>query len=197
MLESGIYKITNLTNNNIYIGSASNYDKRRGTHISLLRKGNHKNPYLQNAFNKYSEKSFIFELMEKVEDISNLLKREQFWIDFYKSYEKGIGYNISRIAGSNLGNKMSKEAKEKIGNFWRGKKFSQERIDSMRKSRTENQGRGIIVYDKNMNRLHEFASISETSRQLRVSIAAICRQAKNLTGSKRVYKTSTYIFRYI
>lgn len=44
-----IYKITNLINKKCYVGSAIYYDKRRGTHISKLRRNKHNNPYLQSA----------------------------------------------------------------------------------------------------------------------------------------------------
>jgi len=44
-----IYKITNIINNKIYIGSAAYYDKRIGDHVSNLRKNKHHNKYLQSA----------------------------------------------------------------------------------------------------------------------------------------------------
>lgn len=47
--ELVIYQIKNKINNKIYIGSATYYNKRKGTHISRLRKGSHNNPHLQAA----------------------------------------------------------------------------------------------------------------------------------------------------
>ena len=58
--SSGIYKITNKTNGNYYIGSASIICNRWWIHISKLRKNCHSNKYLQNAFNKYGESNFEF-----------------------------------------------------------------------------------------------------------------------------------------
>ena len=52
MLESGIYKITNLTNGMVYIGSSINIEIRLKHHFRELKNNRHKNRHLQNAFNK-------------------------------------------------------------------------------------------------------------------------------------------------
>jgi predicted GIY-YIG superfamily endonuclease len=187
-----IYKITNIVDNKFYIGSASFYDKRIGTHINKLRNKTHFNKYLQNAWNKYGENSFEFSIIEQVNNKENLIKREQYYLDLYKSYIKEIGYNINKKAESRLGGKMPESAKIKIGNFWRGKKHSLERIKNLIKDRTLSQGRSILVYDKDFNFINEYPSLSETSRQLKLTIAAICRQCQK---NKRTTH-SKYNFRY-
>ena len=40
MDKSGIYTITNILDNKIYVGYATNFRKRKGDHISNLRKNN-------------------------------------------------------------------------------------------------------------------------------------------------------------
>lgn len=190
-----IYKITNLTTGKIYIGSASWYDKRIGTHIHRLRRNDHDNIYLQNAWNKYGEEDFSFEIIEEANK-ENLIEREQYWIDTTNCIDRKVGYNIQKIAGTSKGRKMPESARKKIGDFWRGKKFSNERIIKVRKDRTEAQGKKVVVYDKSMTFLHEFSSISECSRQLKVSIASISKQCSQLSGNKKNRKDSHYIFRY-
>jgi|GEM_PF-6198083 len=69
--------------------------------------------------------------------------------------------------------KMPESAKIKIGNFWRGKKHSEERKLQTRLNRTLSQGKAVIVMDKNNNYINEYPSISETSRQLGISIATV------------------------
>lgn len=191
-----IYKIICQTTGKFYIGSASFYDKRIGSHVSRLRKKTHWNIYLQAAWDKYGEDDFSFEIIEELAGKDKLVEREQYWLDTTKCYERTIGFNLDKIANSKIGSVMPEAAKRKIGDFWRGKKFSQERIDAIRKARTLAQGKAVLVYDKNMNLLHEFCSISETSRQLNVSIAAVSKQCKLQIGDKRTYKTSKYVFRY-
>ena len=118
--ESGIYAIINLLDGKRYIGSAVNLKRRRWDHFSDLRNGVHKNGHLQNAFNKYGEDAFCYSVLELVFDKSNLIEREQVWIDGYEFDEL---YNIARIAGSSLGTKHSEETRKKIsasrmGNRW-------------------------------------------------------------------------------
>jgi group I intron endonuclease len=105
---SGIYMILNIVNGKFYIGSSVNVNSRISGHKHLLNKGNHHSKYLQRAWNKYKEESFIFELIEKC-DPEECLKREQVWLDFHQCYDKTIGYNIVNIAGRTTGYKHDKE----------------------------------------------------------------------------------------
>lgn len=169
-----IYKITNIINNKIYIGSAAYYDKRIGDHVSNLRKGKHHNKHLQFAWNKYNENNFVFEILEKVDCKENLRDREQYYIDLYRPFDPNIGYNLCKLAERNrFGMKMPESAKIKIGNFWRGKKHSEERKAKLKLNRTLQQGKTVIVYDKNFNYICEFCSMAETARQLNVSIGSV------------------------
>src|SRR5512147_117294 len=106
---SGIYSIT--INNKIYIGSAVNLTKRQYKHKSHLNTNSHPNVYLQRAYNKYHE--FNFQVLQYC-DKNDLLKFEQFWIDWTKSCDPICGYNMAPVAGSSLGRKMSEEAKAKM-----------------------------------------------------------------------------------
>ncbi len=109
---SGIYKITCTANKKIYIGSAINLRLRRKDHFGMLRRGKHENPKLQNAWNKYGEQAFTFEVLELVLSMS-LTAREQYWFNKLKPFGNK-GFNIARIAGSNLGRKNSPEQIEKM-----------------------------------------------------------------------------------
>jgi len=94
----GVYKILNLVNGKFYIGSTTQSFKKRGVqHYSDLVRGVHKNSYLKYSWNKYGEKSFKFEIVEFCES-QDSLTREQYWLDFTKSYDKTIGYNINPLA---------------------------------------------------------------------------------------------------
>ena len=58
--DTGIYKITNLTTNKVYIGQTSiNLIGRWKSHIIALNKKKHKNILLQRAWNKYGPEAFI------------------------------------------------------------------------------------------------------------------------------------------
>jgi len=191
-----IYKITCLSNNKCYIGSASYYDKRIGTHVNLLRRNKHKNKHLQYAWDKYGEENFIFEVL-----IENLLKEdlpdvELEYIIKFKCLDRNFGFNMNSDTRSRRGMNMSESSKIKIGNFWRGKKFSKERILELIERATKLQGKPILCYDKDFNFIKEFKSISEASRELNVRISGISKQCSQLSGSMRKRKDSLYIFRY-
>jgi hypothetical protein len=189
-----IYKITCSGDNKFYIGSATYYAKRMDKHFWGLKNNKHVNPYMQNAYNKYGANSFSCEILEYC-TMDNLIEREQYWLDLTQCYDRTVGFNISKIAESKRGTKMPESAKIAIGNFWRGKKFSQERINNIRLARTREQGKTILCYDKDMNLVGEFVSISETARQLNVSISAISKQCSRKNGFKKS-KNSNFIFRY-
>lgn len=122
-ITSGIYKITNLINNKIYVGSTKFFNIRKTEHYSRLRLNSHCNIKLQRSFNKYGEQNFKFEILETCIE-SNLIFREQFYIDTLKPE-----FNICKIAGrlsiprtddwnrkiseSNMGKKASKETRLK------------------------------------------------------------------------------------
>lgn len=65
--KSGIYAFVNKINGMFYIGSATIFRKRWDLHLNELRKNKHKNPYLQNVYNKYGEINFQFIILEYCE----------------------------------------------------------------------------------------------------------------------------------
>jgi len=101
MNYAGIYCIQNKINNKRYIGSSVNIEKRWKNHRKNLLERKHHSPALQNAWNKYGEKNFIFLALEQVNDLNDLLIREQYYFDLHKPHIRG--YNICPTAGSCLG----------------------------------------------------------------------------------------------
>lgn len=90
---SGIYKIENLINGKIYIGSSINMESRFKSHFGALRGNRHHNIYLQRSFNKHGEDNFDFEVIEQC-DKGIMLEREQYYIDLFDCANRLIGYNI-------------------------------------------------------------------------------------------------------
>ena len=105
----GIYVILNRVNEHLYVGSAVNLIHRKRHHLSYLSRGQHKNPYLQRAYDAYGSDAFLFGVIEQVEHADQLLAREQYYLDTLNPE-----YNIARTAGSNLGLKTSPETREKM-----------------------------------------------------------------------------------
>lgn len=109
----GIYKITCIDNNKVYIGSSSNIKLRWYRHKSNL-KNNRSNPNLQQSYNKYGINSLTFEIIEEC-TVTDLIEREQFYATKYKN--DGIKlFNIGEFTE----------------NPTRGIKLSKERIDNLK-----------------------------------------------------------------
>ena len=62
-----------------------------------MRRNIHDNSYLQNAWNKYGEKTFRFEVLEYLDDLDELHLAEQFWMDVYREEDRKL-YNIGECA---------------------------------------------------------------------------------------------------
>ncbi len=120
---SGIYRIINIDNHKVYIGSSINIRKRWLEHKRMLRNNNHDNNYLQKSWNKYGELSFKFEIIEAEIDFNELLDREQYYLNLYK-FNKNKCYNICFVAGNMLGFKHSCESKNKMSKSRIGNKNS-------------------------------------------------------------------------
>ena len=108
----GIYCIENINTHKKYIGQSQNIHKRWLDHKWALNNNVHDNSYLQKAWNKYGEENFSFIVIEEcmAEDLND---REIYYIDFFKSFDRGYGYNL-RGGGGQLAN-MTKDLKEKFG----------------------------------------------------------------------------------
>ncbi len=140
LCAGGIYEIFN-KNGKVYIGSAVDFSGRFASHKSLLKCGKHTSIHLQRAWDKYSKKEFRFKILEKVVKKEDLVKREQYWLDNFKSYIGKNGYNICKVAGSSLGCKASKKTKKLLSKAKRGTKASSRAKQNMSISRRKSWGR--------------------------------------------------------
>jgi group I intron endonuclease len=202
---SGIYTITNTTNNKIYVGKTKNFYFRWASHISGLRKNKHSNKHLQNAWNKYGEECFKFEILENCEE-NFLYGLEHYWCNILNVHDEKYGYNIERTHpykksyGPMLGRTFTAEHKLKIGNSNRGRKISEESKKKMSlarlgkeapmkgkklsKERCEfiaNMNRGKIAKNRvscSINNI-EYACFTEASEKTGISLHTIRNRCLN------------------
>lgn len=114
----GIYKITNKINSKVYIGQSEDLERRIKSHKILLNRNAHCNIHLQNAWNKYKEDNFIFEIIYIANENENINLLEQEYISKYQSFNQNYGYNLTT---GGEGYKLSEEIKQKISVSKRGK----------------------------------------------------------------------------
>lgn len=95
-MDCGIYKIENLSDNKIYIGSSVNINSRKYKHFWMLRKNIHDNNHLQNSYNKFGEKKFTFIILELC-NIEDLIMLENKYINTYKTDNSEFGYNLAKV----------------------------------------------------------------------------------------------------
>ena len=87
---SGVYKITRLKTNEIYIGQTTSVDKRWQEHVkSALGVGTLASSQLHRAMAADGCENFTFELLEVVPK-DKLRERESYYIDFYDSKTYGL-----------------------------------------------------------------------------------------------------------
>lgn len=196
--QSGVYKITNTCNGNFYIGSSIDLGMRFYSHKLTLRNGNHCNSYLQRAWNKYGENSFVFVTLLLC-DKEKLAYYEQRCLDVLKP-----GYNISvcveafsrglkqsdetrekhRI--SSAGRKHSEETKAKIGAQSKGRIPSADARAKMSASRTgeKNYMYGKTISDEVRERLRKANTGRHPSDETRAKMSAAGIGKHNCLGYK-------------
>lgn len=109
-VECGIYAIRHTASGRIYIGSSKQIRTRLKEHLADLRKGAHRNCYLQATFDKYGSEAFHFFIVWRC-DPDELLDAEQVFMDGYRVCDQDRGFNLSNSAYRTV---MSPEGKERM-----------------------------------------------------------------------------------
>lgn len=129
----GIYKIRNVIDGKVYVGSTSrSFEKRwHGWRADLRRnKGNH---HLLAAWNRYGADSFRFEILEIVTDTSALLARESFWMSKLNARDPSYGYNFAEPETRAISDHGKQALSQKSKSLWRDPMHRKKVIDAQRK----------------------------------------------------------------
>jgi group I intron endonuclease len=145
-----IYKITNKVNGKIYIGKTKN-DSEDYYGSGVIIKA---------AIKKYGLENFEKEVLEKVNNLQELNKREIYWIAEYNSTNKKIGYNIGKGGDGGdlftnnprkeeIRKKQTERKGQKNGMF--GRKHKIESIKKMSENK-KGQGKGKTPWNKGLTK---------------------------------------------
>jgi group I intron endonuclease len=198
----GIYCIENMINNKKYVGQSDHMYRRFKDHISHLRRNKEPSMVLQNAWNKYGEKSFSFYIIAecKVEELNNL---EIFYIKTLESHCSQNGYNISWGGNAPLkGRTLSEETRKKLSIARTGIKFDEDHIKNLSLSH-----RGIKQQPRSKEHCEKISLAKKGKKQSPEHRAALsnARKGRKITpevvenmrtaqiGLKRRNATSRYI----
>ena len=123
-MKGFIYIIRNTINNKVYIGQTrTSVNQRWSEHLRHARYGNQ---VINRAMRKYGIDKFYIETLEICE-VSELDKREIYYIDLYDSTDKSKGYNVS-IGGNTPRFKRKVLSINELVNLYVNEKFTLENI---------------------------------------------------------------------
>lgn len=117
-MSSGIYLLTNLINNHLYVGKSINIEKRFVNHINTSNNPNSPeyNYPIHRAIRKYGSENFNLSILENiepyVEDIAN--QQEKYWIQKLNTFYSNEHYNATLGGDGKLGRKLSLEERKKL-----------------------------------------------------------------------------------
>lgn len=95
---SCIYLWTNLVNGKKYVGQTTCFHRRMKTY-----RYTYPNAYMEHAVKKHGLDNFDITILERDVPLDKLDEREQYWLDYYQSYDMDKGYNICKIASTTEG----------------------------------------------------------------------------------------------
>lgn len=169
-MTSAIYAIVNNVTRDIYVGSAVAVNRRWSAHRNLLTKQCHYNLRLQRAYDKYGSGLFDWEIIQFVDDKSQLIAREQFWMNFFAPV-----YNGRPVANSPLGTKASAETRAKMSVSAKKRGFTEEHKQNISKAK-----KGICtISEEQKKRLSVLNTGKVYSAETRAKVSA------SLIGNKR------------
>lgn len=207
----GIYKITNLLNNKVYIGQSIDIRRRWAAHWNVAQnirdKGIKVNSPIEISLSQHNFDNFKWEIIEECP--SNMLdEREKYWIQYYNSYL--CGYNAT--LGGQAFNKIEPSFVREVELLLISSEYSFDEISlltgvtfqvvsninrgiSWRKDNKQYPLRAytksVIQYDLYGQKIAEYETVSEAAEAVGTSsgsISAVCLKTRQ--------SCKGYIFRY-
>jgi hypothetical protein len=193
-----IYKITDRTNNKVYIGQTKrDIYKRFAEHINKALNSKRKNDKalaLYIAISNHKPENFYVELLEKVEGTPKEVdNREIHWIKQYDSTNPDKGYNLDK--GGHIISEACRKAAEKHL-FKAGDKLEGKLLENARNNGYKVAKR-VLQFSKDGRLLKEYPSIIEASRATGCDRRSIQRQLNNEgVLTPRVFSNLKYFWAY-
>ena len=189
---SYIYKITNLIDGKVYIGLTT-----RTVEMRWKEHCRHDSLEVDKAIQEYGKYNFTIETLEECDD-SILDDREQYWINYYNSYNNGYNQTLGGreencIVTNKIGivldlwsqgltvNKIVEATKlnvETVRSYLNKNGVDHQMIrDRANKALSKYHSKPVLQYDLNGNFIKEWPSSKEAGNELKISagnIRSVC-----------------------
>jgi len=110
-----IYQIVNTITGAVYVGSSVRpAEARWAAHLKDLKGNRHHSRYLQRAWNKYGPTAFTLSLLEVDVPVTELIAREQFYLDQRKRLPQSESYNVCWVAGNCTGRECTTATRRRL-----------------------------------------------------------------------------------
>lgn len=202
-----IYKLT-FPNNKVYIGKTTQEFKvRMYQHKGHSYDKTHSeyNTRVGRAIRRYGWENIKKEIIcTTLNEFINMT--EEYFIDYFNSTNKKIGYNILEKSDSSLGYKHTDISKDKISKrlkgkpAWnKGKKLSDEYINNIKENHADVSGeknprsKKVNQFDLNMNLIREWNCCKDISLKLNLTYSTLTRYCR----SKILKAYKGYYFRFV
>jgi group I intron endonuclease len=95
-----IYSIVNKENGSVYIGSTTNFERRKSEHLSMIKSGYHQNKKINLELKSFNPDSFSIEILSSFDSISVKWLRylEATWIEYISNHFKVYNINYNTIS---------------------------------------------------------------------------------------------------
>lgn len=137
-MDSGIYILVCTGDDKCYVGKSEGIRIRLKAHLSGFRHKRHPNRYMQSAFEKHSEGSFVFGILELVPDKTELGLREAFHANRLDATNSKIAFNLQPIMG----------VKSENCTFKGGRKSTLSEFEIARACKLLNNGNALLKVSK-------------------------------------------------
>lgn len=209
---SYIYKISNKINNKVYIGKTNRtVEKRWREHRRSYNKQRNEKRPLYNAMRLYGIDNFFIETIEQV-DYSVVNEREQYWINYYNSYNDGYNATIGGDGSSYLNYELVKKYYDNDNTPMEISKKLNYNVDSvrdilhnlgytnLREKSNLKHSKNIVMIDPTTNEQIEFISQGKAAEWLMLNNKTTQTNKDNIVGAigrarnKRSGKAFGYIW---
>lgn len=215
-----IYCIRNIINDKIYIGQTKCLLKRIQSHIVKSKKSSLP---LYKSIRKYGSENFEIFVISNYVELNQMDFIETYLINYYKSFNKEIGYNICIVAKSSRGVKRTDETKQKLSTItkkqWKNKEWVQDicqkrtetkNTDKYRKECSDrilrlkeccpnmDRRKKVEMLDKHtLEVLKTYSSLTEASKDNNVTINNIYNCCQGISHTCRGYRWKYVDKKYI